>query len=140
MLSRIRASVRARLYAVAIAQVSSSNRARCLKGEEEHDPRQIVALWQNYDSPDVVTTDVTKDWLDALRAFKEKVDRKYGRRLASSGSGNWVKDASKKVLWLKEKEDILHLRSKLTSASDTITMLTLSAMGFVTIPFLKLWF
>lgn len=101
---------------------------------------QIVALWQNYDSPDVVTTDVTKDWLDTLRAFQEKVDRKYGRCLAGSGSGNWVKDASKKVLWLKEKEDILDLKRKLSSASDTITMLTLAAIGFVIIPFVKSWF
>ncbi|KAE9373748.1 hypothetical protein N431DRAFT_338810 [Stipitochalara longipes BDJ] len=90
---------------------------------------QIVALWQNYDSPDVVTTDVTKDWLDTLRVFQEKIDKKYGRCLAGSGSGNWVKDASKKVLWLKEKEDILELRRKLSSASDTITMLTLAAMA-----------
>jgi len=94
---------------------------------------QIVALWQNYDSPDVITTDITKDWLDTLRAFQEKVGRKYGRCLADSASGNWVKDASKKVLWLKEKDDILELRRKLSSASETITMLTLAAMGFVTI-------
>jgi hypothetical protein len=94
---------------------------------------QIVALWQNYDSPDVITTDVTKDWLDTLRAFQEKVNRKYGRYLAGSGSGSWVRDTSKKVLWLKEKEDILDLRRKLSSASETITILTLAAMGFVAI-------
>jgi hypothetical protein len=94
---------------------------------------QIVALWQNYNSPDVITTDVTKDWLDTLRAFQEKVDRKYGRYLAGSGSGSWVRDASKKVLWLKEKEDILDLRRKLSLASETITMLTLAAMGFVAV-------
>jgi hypothetical protein len=82
----------------------------------------------------VVTTDIAKDWLDTLRAFQEKVDKKYGRSLAASGSGNRVKDASKKVLWLKEKEDILDLRRKLSSASDTITMLTLAAMGCVTVP------
>jgi hypothetical protein len=82
----------------------------------------------------VVTTDIAKDWLDTLRAFQEKVDKKYGGSLAASGSGNWVKDASKKVLWLKEKEDISDLRRKLSSASDTITMLTLAAMGFVIVP------
>jgi hypothetical protein len=49
---------------------------------------QIVALWQNYDSPDVVTTDIAKDWLDTLHAFQEKFNRKYGRCLAGSGSGN----------------------------------------------------
>ena len=82
----------------------------------------------------MVTTDVAKDWLETLRAFQEKIDKKYGRGLAASGSGNWMKDASKKVLWFKEKEDILDLRRKLGSASDTITMLTLAAMGFVAVP------
>jgi hypothetical protein len=83
----------------------------------------------------VITTDITKNCLDTLRAFQEKVDRKYGKCLAGSGSGNWVKDASKKVLWLKEKEDILELRRKLSSASETITILTLAAIGFVAVPF-----
>lgn len=83
----------------------------------------------------MVTTDVAKDWLDTLRAFQEKVDKKYGRSLGTSGSGNWMKDASKKLVWLKEKEDILDLRRKLNSASGTITMLTLAAMGFVAILF-----
>lgn len=74
-----------------------------------------------------------KDWLDTLRAFQEKVDKKYGTSLRVSGSGNWAKDVSKKLIWLKEKEDILDLRRKLNSASDTITMLTLAAIGFVAI-------
>ncbi|KAE8447549.1 hypothetical protein EG329_010679 [Mollisiaceae sp. DMI_Dod_QoI] len=90
---------------------------------------QIVALWQNYDCPDVITTDVVKDWLDTLRVFQEKVNKKYGVGLGGSGSGNWAKDVSKKIIWLKEKEDIVDLRRKLSSASDTITMLTLAAMG-----------
>lgn len=46
----------------------------------------------------MVTTDIAKDWLDTLRAFQEKVDKKYSRSLAASGSGNRVKDASKKML------------------------------------------
>lgn len=60
-----------------------------------------------------------------------KIDKKYGTSLGARGSGSWVKDAGKRVVWLKEKEDILDLRRKLGSASDTITMLTLAAMGFV---------
>ncbi|PMD60566.1 uncharacterized protein K444DRAFT_612697 [Hyaloscypha bicolor E] len=90
---------------------------------------QVVALWQNYDCPDVSTTDITKDWLDTLRTFQGKVDRKYGRHLAASGSGNWVIDVSKKVLWQTEKADIMELRTKLHSASETLTLLTIAAMG-----------
>ena len=62
-----------------------------------------------------------------------KVDKRYGTSLGTGGSGNWIKDAGKKVVWLKEKDDILDLRRKLGSASDAITVLTLAAMGFVTI-------
>ena len=62
-----------------------------------------------------------------------KVDKRYGTSLGTGGSGNRIKDAGKKVVWLKEKDDILDLRRKLGSASDAITMLTLAAMGFVTI-------
>jgi hypothetical protein len=69
------------------------------------------------------------EWRDALLAFRLKVDKKYGTSLCLGGSGAWLKDASKKVGWLKEKEDILELRRKLGSASDMITMLILAAMG-----------
>lgn len=44
-----------------------------------------------------------------------------------------MKDVSKKFIWPKEKGDILDLRRKLNLASDTITMLTLAAMGPVAI-------
>lgn len=66
-----------------------------------------------------------------MLAFRVKVDKKYGMSLARSGSENWVKDTSNKVIWLKEEEGILDLRRNLGSASDTITMLTLAAMGLV---------
>lgn len=81
----------------------------------------------------MITTDAAKDWLDTLRAFQEKADKKYGISLGASGSGNLLKDVSKKFIWMKEKEDILDLRRKLNLASGTITMLTLAAMGSVPI-------
>ena len=81
----------------------------------------------------MITTDVVKDWLDTLRAFQEKVDTKYGTSLGVLASGTWAKALSKKLIWLKEKEDILDLRRKLNTASDIITMLTLAAMGFAAI-------
>jgi hypothetical protein len=74
-----------------------------------------------------------KDWRDTLLAFRAKVDKKYGESLGVGGSGNWIKDEGKKIVWLKEKEYVLDLRRKLGSASDTITMLTLAAMGFVAV-------
>jgi hypothetical protein len=77
----------------------------------------------------IATNATIKDWRDILQMFRLKVDRKYGTSLAPGGSGNWIKDASKKVIWLKEKEDILELRRKLHTASDTISMLSLAAMG-----------
>jgi hypothetical protein len=57
------------------------------------------------------------------------VDENYGTQLSAGGSGNWLKDASKKVVWLKEKENVLELRKKLHMASDTLVMSILAAMG-----------
>jgi len=68
-----------------------------------------------------------------LRGFQEKVNRKYGRSLGVSGSGNFAKDVSKKLLWLREKEDISEVRNKLSTASRTVTLLTLEAMGYVAV-------
>ncbi len=90
----------------------------------------MVALWQNYEnSPELealgrTTREAIKDWRDTLLAFRLKVDKKYGTRLSAGGSGAWVKDASNKLKWLREKEDVL-----LHSASDTLTLLILAAMG-----------
>jgi hypothetical protein len=75
------------------------------------------------------TRNIVKDWREILLAFRLKADKKYGTSLSPPGCGNWLKDASKKVVWLKEKEDILELRGKLRMASGSITMLCLAAMG-----------
>ena len=97
----------------------------------------MVALWQNYeDSPELdelgkITRNTVNEWREILLAFRLKVDNKYGTTLCVAGSGNWFKDTSKKVVWLKEKEDILELRRKLGLASDTITVLVLAAIGRV---------
>jgi hypothetical protein len=96
---------------------------------------QVVALWQNYEeSPELtemgtITEHTVKEFRKTLLSFRLKVDKKYGTSLAAGSSGNWAKDAVKKVEWLKEKEDVLELRRKLQMASDTITMLVLAAMG-----------
>ncbi len=97
----------------------------------------MVALWQNYeDSPELielgtVTKNTIKDYRDILLAFQLRASKKYGTSLSTGGSGSLIKDVSKKVIWLKEKEDVLDLRRKLRAASDTITLLCLSAIGQV---------
>jgi hypothetical protein len=57
------------------------------------------------------------------------VDENYGTQLSAGGSANWLKDASKKVVWLKEKENVSELRKKLHMASDTLVMSILAAIG-----------
>ena len=95
----------------------------------------MVALWQNYEnSPELealgkTTKEAIKGWRDTLLAFRLKVDKKYGTSLCAGGTGSWLKDTSKKVKWVTEKEDVLELRRKLHSASDTLTLLILAAMG-----------
>jgi hypothetical protein len=98
---------------------------------------QVVALWQNYESSSEldqlgkITKDTVRDWRAKISAFRAKVGKKYGTSFGVNGSGSWVKDTTKRVVWVKEKEDILDLRRNLAAASDTITTLTLAAMGSV---------
>ena len=95
----------------------------------------MIALWQNYEeSPElnelgVITKQIVGGWRNNLLEFRVKVAKKYGDSLSSGGSGNWLKDAKHKVEWLKEKEDVLELRRKLHTASETIMMLILTAIG-----------
>jgi hypothetical protein len=95
----------------------------------------VVVLWQSYiDSPElhqlgIITKQVVEDCRKTLLAFRSRIDKKYCASLSLGGSGNRLKDAAKKVIWVKEKEDILELRRKLQVAGDTITMLSLAAMG-----------
>jgi hypothetical protein len=95
----------------------------------------VVVLWQSYnDSPELnelgrITKQVVEDCRETLLAFRLRIDKEYCASLGLGGSGNRLKDAAKKVIWVKEKEDILELRQKLQIAGDTITMLSLAAMG-----------
>ena len=74
---------------------------------------------------------MANEWRDTLLAFRVKFEKKYGKSLGVGGSGNWVKDASKKIFWLKEKEDIIELRRRISTASSAIQPLVLAAMGSV---------
>lgn len=99
----------------------------------------MAVLWQNREPcPELealvaTTRDAVKDLRATLLAFRLKVDKKYGTSLCAAGSGKWLKDASKKVLWLKEKKDVLELRRRLHLASDTLTVLIIAAMEWVVI-------
>jgi hypothetical protein len=100
---------------------------------------QVVALWQNYAScPELeelgtITRDAAKDWRDVLLEFQLKVDKKYGTNLYMGGSGNWRKDAVKKFMWVKEKEDVAELRRKLHTGSETIMMLVITGMRYAAV-------
>jgi 2'-5' RNA ligase len=95
----------------------------------------VVVVWQSYnDNPElnelgIITKQVLKDCRETLLAFRSRIDKKYRASLGLGGSGSWLQDASKKVIWVKEKEDILELRQKLQTSCDMITMLSLAAMG-----------
>ena len=98
---------------------------------------KVIALWQNYEnSPELIelgrtTKESIQGWRDVLLAFRLKVDRKYATSMSPGGSVNWAKDVSKKVLWLKEKEDI-DLMSRLQLASDTVSVLIYGCHRVVT--------
>lgn len=91
-------------------------------------------MWQNHeDSPELLelgrtTEELIEGWRDELLVFRLKVDRKYLTSMSPGGSNNWAKGVSKKVLWLKEKEDI-DLMSRLQLASDTVSVLIMAATG-----------
>lgn len=91
---------------------------------------KVVAVWQNYaNSPELVELgatiqDAIKDWRQVLMDFRSQMNKKYSASLCATGSGNRLKDASKKVLWLREKEDIVELRRKLHVFSDSIMLLS----------------
>jgi hypothetical protein len=93
----------------------------------------VAVLWQNrepcpeLEALGITTRDAVEDLRATLLALRLKVDKKYGTSLCVARSGKWLKDASKKELWLKEKKDILELRSRLHLASDTLTLLILTA-------------
>lgn len=93
-----------------------------------------MTLWQNYDDGlelqelGTITKDIVNNYRQILLDFRLKVDKKYGASLAVGGSGSSFKDAVKKSLWLKEKEDVLELRRKLATGTDAIMMLVLAAM------------
>lgn len=92
---------------------------------------QVVAVWQNYAECEELrelgklTREVIGEWKETLCGFQGKLERKYGKSLGTDGgSGNWVRDAGRKVAWLREKEEVGELRAKLHTFSDTMMMLS----------------
>jgi hypothetical protein len=97
---------------------------------------QVLAVWQNYDlrseleDLSALIRDTAKDWRDVLLEFQVKVNKRYGASLCAGGSQSRIKDTANKFRWLTEKEDIANLRSRLQSGSQTVTMLTVTAMKY----------
>lgn len=93
-----------------------------------------MALWQNYESSPELnrlgasTKAAVQDCRETLLKFKDNIEQKYGPSLDSSGSRNWVKDTTKKLLWTKGRKEIEALRKQSQASSESIIMLTLVAV------------
>ena len=70
-----------------------------------------------------------KQCQECLHSFSNNVAQTYDISLGVGSSSNWLKSTSKKILWLKEKEDIAELRNKLQVGSNAIMIFTLAAIG-----------
>ena len=67
------------------------------------------------------------DCRKSIEVFLEKI-RGYSASLRSGGSGNVLKDASKKVKWqISQKEDLTRFRAEINAHSTSINMLLMTA-------------
>jgi hypothetical protein len=66
---------------------------------------------------------------DSVAGFTARI-KKYGRSLAAGGSGNFLKDATKKIQWRASQKDaeIAKFRAEITGYSDSINMLLATGM------------
>jgi hypothetical protein len=95
----------------------------------------VIAIWQNYETAPQLADiyakamETVKDCHDLLNSFSTKIRQKYDISLGGKGdSSSWVKTATKKTLWLREKEDVAELRARLQTGSNAIMLFTLAAM------------
>ena len=55
--------------------------------------------------------------------FRTRVEKKYGISLRPGGSGNWIKDTAKKVMWgMLEKDALPKLRLQVNGYCNTLIM------------------
>jgi len=66
----------------------------------------------------------TEVWRRELLEFQSNLNKKCASCLCIAGSGNWLEDASKIVMWLKEKEDIADIRKNLHIFSKSILIMS----------------
>lgn len=92
-----------------------------------------MAVWQNYDnSPELeelgkAVEDGVKQWRQELLDFQAKYYNKYDTSLGVAGSGNRLKNTLKKLVFLREKEEIQEMWRKLHTFSDILVHLSLAA-------------
>lgn len=91
---------------------------------------QIYKASPELDALCAVTAEVVLDCQAAFNEFRDKFDRKYGSTLGADGAAGRFKTAGKKIMWLKEKEDIFQLKSRLQTSCGSISVLLSTAIGY----------
>ncbi len=96
---------------------------------------QVVAIYPQHElTPylgelDTVTKQVVEECADLIQKALARWQRKYGQALSPDGSGNVLKDASRKVEWyLREKERVAELRAQLDRGVQRMTLLSALAV------------
>ncbi|KAK4199820.1 hypothetical protein QBC40DRAFT_265582 [Triangularia verruculosa] len=59
----------------------------------------------------------------ALQEFRDKICSKYGPSLASGGSGNVLKDVTRKIQWKFEERDVEQFRAKVAGLTVSLNLL-----------------
>lgn len=101
---------------------------------------QATLLLQSYQAtPEIVelcvlANEVAKDSQVTLNEFRKKVERKYGSMLGTQGPVDvmaGVKAVGKKIGWVREREEVAELKTKLQAGVNSIALLISAAVGYL---------
>ncbi|KAK4673856.1 hypothetical protein QC763_115600 [Podospora pseudopauciseta] len=59
----------------------------------------------------------------ALQEFRDRISSKYGSSLASNGSGNVLRDVTRKIQWKFEEKDVEQFRAKVAGLTVSLNLL-----------------
>lgn len=100
-----------------------------------NDSSQVIAAYQQYQSSPwmqglgQVVQNVVGQCTTVLEGARDSWLRKYGTYLRTNGSGNWAKDAYKKITWRWEKQHVDSFREELRKHTQRLGLLvTLTSM------------